>query len=910
MGIKKASRGPVSKISSAAAPSASPPTLSANKSSILRSAFSPSEYQLALFASVIQGLDSQHLRVHEIGSGCLQCEHAVNPREAITSLDWGFYGDSHHRDRDQHMKKKRKRGSSGVNGIANADGGNSGNVVIAFGTSTSDIRMYSPAEDRIVGTLSGGHEKGIRDFKFTVNTPAAEGWSIGGDGKLVQWDLKAGRSIRVISLPSASVSALARPVPSNPPILCASQTPYLIGLEQEGIDGVVSFSAMKNSIHTLIPSSTDMGNLSEQFLASDSDRYINIFDLQKQKISNTLVAGSEIECLAFYPASQQGGHAENNKKSTRSNQLQKQLLAAITHNGVIELFPKPFHQVESLGSAHSLKPRGKAMTRRAEAVIKIVRPDKSRTAVPAVSASFQGPDLVVAWVEGGVNLVFERIRWQDEDTEELMFQGEKEIVRGKSISMLGSTMMNGVKHVGRTQVDESHTVVEQGGAAENIPLEDESEKQKDNNISNPSDDDEEDSNEEDVEDEMEAEKEEAETPKKASASATSHTQQEDINMMDADAEEGGEPSFGELVRAHAAEPIDVEAELDDADADADVDTRALSSTANKPNTTLQLPAGISLATVLSQALKTSDNTLLESCFHTTDMNIVRATIQRIDSSLAATLLQKLAERLSTRPGRYGHLLVWVQWTCIAHGGSIAGRPEVLRKMTALFKVMDQRSASLSSLLLLKGKLDMLDAQLGLRRNLQRTAGAGSRGRGSHGTGVLGSEEDDDEEDVIYVEGEEDLVDSGDEESGDVRRVKGSAAAIGVATTAAKRGVLGEDFSDGAEDEEDEDMPLALTGVASGDDEEDEDKDGEAEGSEDEEVELFDDEADESEDGKGADEEEDDEEEDEDEDEGSSMADFIAGSEEDESVDDDEPAPVPSLSLSSKRVKSKLGKSRR
>lgn len=675
---------------------------------------------------------------------------------------------------------------------------------------------------------------------------------------------------------------------------------------------MVSFSAMKNSIHTLIPSSTDMGNLSEQFLASDSDRYINIFDLQKRKISNTLVAGSEIECLAFYPASQQGGHAENNKNSTRSNQLQKQLLAAITHSGVIELFPKPFHQVESLGSAHSLKPRGKAMTRRAEAVIKIVRPDKSRTAVPAVSASFQGPDLVVAWVEGGVNLVFERIRWQDEDTEELMFQGEKEIVRGKSISMLGSTMMNGVKHVGRTQVDESHTVVEQGGAAENIPLEDESEKQKDNNISNPSDDDEEDSNEEDVEDEMEAEKEEAETPKKASASITSHTQQEDVNMMDADAEEGGEPSFGELVRAHAAEPIDVEAELDDADADADADThtRALSSTANKPNTTLQLPAGISLTTVLSQALKTSDNTLLESCFHTTDMNIVRATIQRMDSSLAATLLQKLAERLSTRPGRYGHLLVWVQWTCIAHGGSIAGRPEVLRKMTALFKVMDQRSASLSSLLLLKGKLDMLDAQLGLRRNLQRTAGAGSRGRGSHGTGVPGSEEDDDE-DVIYVEGEEDLVDSGDEESGDVRRVKGSAAAIGVAATAAKRGVLGADFSDGAEDEEDEDMPLALTGVASGDDEEeDEDKDGEEEGSEDEEVELFDDEADESEDGKGADEEEDDEEEDEDEDEGSSMADFIAGSEEDESVDDDEPAPVPSLSSSSKRVKSKLGKSRR
>ncbi|OAX83244.1 hypothetical protein ACJ72_02389 [Emergomyces africanus] len=874
MGTKKGSRGPVSKISSAAAPSATPSTLSADKSSILRSAFSPSEYQLALFASVIQGLDAQHLRVHEIGSGRLHCEHAVNPREAITSLDWGYYGRD--RDQQQHLKKKRKRNSSGVNGVANAAAGendnNAGDVVIAFGTSTSDIRMYSPAEDKIVCTLSGGHEKGIRDFKFTVNKPAAEGWSIGGDGKLVQWDLKSGRSMRVISLPSTSVSALARPVPSNPPVLCASQTPYLIGLEGEGIEGVVSFSAMKNSVHTLISSSTDLANLSEQFLASDSDRYINIFDIQKKKISNTLVAASDIEYLAFYSAPQKGGQGNNNEESMRSAQLQKQLLGVITQNGVIELFSKPFHQVQPTSTAHSLKTRGKTMTRRAEAVVKIIRPDKSRTVVPIVSLCFQGPDLIVAWVEGGVNLVFERIRWQDEITEELMFQGEKEIVRGKSASMLGSAMMNGVKDVGRTQVDESHTVVEQGGAVKGIPIEEEREKQK-GTISILGDDDEEEEEEEEEEadeaDEDGEEEDEAVEQFKPSSEPVKNNQQEDVDMVDADAEEGGEPSFGELVRAHAAEPVDVEAELDDAD----------------------LPAGLSLTTVLSQALRTNDNPLLESCFHTTDMNIVRATIQRMDSSLAATLLQKLAERLSTRPGRYGHLLVWVQWTCIAHGGSIAGRPEVLRKITALFKVMDQRSASLPSLLLLKGKLDMLDAQLGLRQNLQRAAG-GARGRGGRGVGS-----EDEEDDVLYVEGEEDVVESEDDETSGVRRIEGAAA---------KRGLPDADLSDREKEGEDEDMQLAINGVASDDDEQ---EDGEEEGSEDEEVELFDDEAEESEDGEGAGEEDDDEEEEdeEDEDEGSSMADFIAGSEEDESLD---LAPAPALSSLSKKGKSRQGKSRR
>ncbi|EEH40635.1 hypothetical protein PAAG_02611 [Paracoccidioides lutzii Pb01] len=887
MGTKKGTRVPVSQISSTAAPSISPSTLSSNKSSVLRSAFSPSEYQLALFASVIQGLDSQHLRVHEIGTGRLQCEHAVNPREVITSLDWGSYGDSlNSRDHHQHMKKKRKRSSSGVNGIADIDADASvgvENVVIAFGTSSSDIRMYSPAEDRIVGTLSGGHEKGIRDFKFTAKSPVAEGWSIGGDGKLVQWDLRTGRSIRVVSLPSASVSALARPVPSNPPVLCASQTPYLMGLEQDGVEGVVTFSAMKNSIHTLISSSSDLGNFSEQFLAADSNRYINIFDIRKKKISNTLVAVSDIESLAFYSAPFQKVQGKKNEESTRSNQLQRQLLAVITQNGVIELFSKPFYQLPPVGGANSLKPRGKSMTRRAEAVIKIIRPDKSRTVVPIISVSFQGPDLVVAWAEGGVNLVFEKIRWQDEVTQELMFQGEKEIMREKSASTLGSAMMNGVKNVGRTQVDESHAVVEQGGVTEGIPVE-----QRDNQkdaIPIPSDDD----DEEETSDEDGSEgSEHAEKAQPTSESAT--REQEDTDMVDADtdadAAENGEPSFGELIRAHASEPIDVETELLD---DAEANTHALTSNTIKSNTALQIPSGLSLATVLSQSLKTNDNSLLESCFHTTDMNIVRATIQRMDSSLAATLLQKLAERLSTRPGRYGHLLVWVQWTCIAHGGSIAGRPDVLRKITALFKVMDQRSASLPSLLLLKGKLDMLDAQLGLRQKLQQRAGGGG---GGGGAGVLGSE--DEEDGVIYVEGEEDLVDSVDEEEDGVRLLEAADS-----TPAKKRGVRGTDLSEGVE--EDEDMPLATNGVASN-----EEEDGDEEGSEDEEVELFDDEAEESEDGEeaGEEDEEEDEEEDDEEDEGSSMVGFITDS------DGDEPVNAAPVLPSSKKGKLKLGKSLR
>lgn len=174
---KKSSRPPT-KAASAASP-AEGFSQAGSRSSILRAAFSPTEYQLALFASVIQGLDAQHLRIHDTNTGRLQCEHALAPKETVTTLDWGYYGG---------QGKKRKRGA--------ADGLDKGDVVVAFGTSTSDIRMYSPSEDKVVGTLTGAHGKGIKDFKFTTAKPAQEAWSIGGDHKLVQWDLLTGKSIR------------------------------------------------------------------------------------------------------------------------------------------------------------------------------------------------------------------------------------------------------------------------------------------------------------------------------------------------------------------------------------------------------------------------------------------------------------------------------------------------------------------------------------------------------------------------------------------------------------------------------------------------------------------------------------------------------------------------------------------
>ena len=142
---------------------------------------------------MIQGLDSQYLRIHDTNSSRLRCEHAIGSRASITCLEWGFFeGDSLDRQYQKRNKKRKRIEQSNEN----AGSCNDRNVALAFGTSDSDIHLYSPVEAKIVGLLKEGHTQGIRDFKFSDEEGRSVGWSVGGDARLVQWDLKTCRPIR------------------------------------------------------------------------------------------------------------------------------------------------------------------------------------------------------------------------------------------------------------------------------------------------------------------------------------------------------------------------------------------------------------------------------------------------------------------------------------------------------------------------------------------------------------------------------------------------------------------------------------------------------------------------------------------------------------------------------------------
>lgn len=304
---------------------------------------------------------------------------------------------------------------------------------------------------------------------------------------------------------------------------------------------------------------------------------------------------------------------------------------------------------------------------------------------------------------------------------------------------------------------------------------------------------------------------------------------EDVEMEEAGEEaDAEEPSFGDMLRARHPQAIDVQASFPNPMAD----RQALVPTSS--DKALSAPSGISLGTVLTQALKTNDKDLLESCFQTTDHSSIRATIQRLQSQHVGTLLQRLAERIHKRPGRTGNLMVWVQWSLVAHGGYLATQPELVKKLRSLSQVIRDRANGLQPLLHLKGKLDMLSAQLELRRNMQAASRAAN------------ADDDDNEEGVVYVEGRgDDWSDSDDadalDEDVDMKLLEPPSRRAGTGKAMTNED---ESASEGeSDDDSDEEMP---NGVAhEGSSEEEDDEPG-----------MFDIEAEETDDDEGDEEEED------------------------------------------------------
>jgi U3 small nucleolar RNA-associated protein 5 len=199
---------------------------------------------------------------------------------------------------------------------------------------------------------------------------------------------------------------------------------------------------------------------------------------------------------------------------------------------------------------------------------------------------------------------------------------------------------NGVKNA-RDQVDESTAVVG-GGQHGDIDMEDAGKQVIE--IS---------SAEEESEDESSEEEDPTQPGADEAAPAVNGEGEQEDGLIQDGTVEAEDLSFGDRLRAHA-QPVHVDVE--GAFADNNMESQALAPTNSVPNAS-------SLGTVLTQALRTNDSALFESCLRVIDVDAVYSTVERLPSPLVGTLLQKLAERLHKKPGRAGSESTF--WTTIS-----------------------------------------------------------------------------------------------------------------------------------------------------------------------------------------------------------------------------------------------------
>lgn len=438
------------------------------------------------------------------------------------------------------------------------------------------------------------------------------------------------------------------------------------------------------------------------------------------------------------------------------------VLIAVTIDGIVEVFRAPFEPAPTDSAAVPRK--RKTVTRKGDAKVKIVRPGSTER-VNIADASLQGEDLVVAWAENGINMQFEKIRWSSPEDGSLVLNGLVELTRSKVTGIGGGSgaAMNGAKDMGKVSVDQSKAVVIGGvdtqdvGMADASDISDEEEEQ----IDDASDDDED------------------------------------------DEKEPEEPSFAEKFQA-----------LEVSSAAKTVASTALTITSSAlAKKEIQPPSAGSLTTVLTQALKTDDTALLESCLHTTDSSSILATVRRLNSTMAVSLLERLAERIARRPGRAGSLGVWVRWTLVAHGGYLVSLPDLMRTLSGLYSTLNTRAGALPRLLALQGRLDMLHAQVDLRKALRNSAEGSLDSDGAGDKGVL------------YVEGQE-RDSSSDDESDDEPEEVGMQG-LQIEDASFIKGGAGDDT-------EDEDMDKGAEGSSEEEDEEEEEDEDEDQEDEEEE----------------------------------------------------------------------------
>lgn len=164
------------------------------------------------------------------------------------------------------------------------------------------------------------------------------------------------------------------------------------------------------------------------------------------------------------------------------------------------------------------------------------------------------------------------------------------------------------------------------------------------------------------------------------------------------------PGFG---KKRPREEDDDERALADRLADLEAETAAREEEGALAEATPKSPSDArSLATALAQALRSSDDAMLEDVLQHADDDVRDATIDRLDAASALPFLAALVHRLEKKPARALHLATWTNLLLLRHGTFLAKQRDFPGHLAKLDVLLQKRAAALPLFVALAGRLEL------------------------------------------------------------------------------------------------------------------------------------------------------------------------------------------------------------
>lgn len=173
------------------------------------------------------------------------------------------------------------------------------------------------------------------------------------------------------------------------------------------------------------------------------------------------------------------------------------------------------------------------------------------------------------------------------------------------------------------------------------------------------------------------------------------------------------------------------------------------------NNKAMVPRADSLQVLLSQALHSEDNSLIEQCLRIQDRKMISKTIQRLQPADAAKFLVISISKLESKPQRAINLVPWVRAVLLQHASYLMSNPSMRPVLLSLYQIIEARVATFGPLVSLSGRLDLIMAQISANESQEKDP--------ENLDGAVIYEEEDSEPDAVDAMVDEDLEEDDDDE---------------------------------------------------------------------------------------------------------------------------------------------------